>query len=634
MARTLRDVLESQAPEKQSNSNKEVDVSTLANANESNYGGYSSKLSGTAEQRARDLYSLASMLAQEQANEASKDKRYWIDRPTSKKNLRESANAIYQQMLGPDAPADLADWDQNKILGYTDNWVRDLSDWMDDVGGTIGTGIDWAFDNSVGTLAGVIGGDKAGDSVRNWMTGDDLSWIPGAAVDIAALGLSGGALAPVVAARNAVAYSDQFNNALTGVDQITGQELNDQQRSIAGLAGLAGTALSAIPGTAAARGLGKTAAKAAGEAAEKTAKEGVEKAGSELTAATANQSSAIKALQKKYGLSDDAIKELFKDGKLDEEAITRLRGTERAAEKAALANGTKSGSATTTMPTPIKNLIGGINDDDALKAINEAAQQVAERTAAKTAAEETLANAAAAAAARNSAFDNAFGFLKTRMSPKELANNTEIGQALNGTKVNPRSISSIRQAIDAVSGKQAVRNFRADQNLAKQLTNGVTLTEAEQKAAQEAADRVAAASNGRSLGKFGANLGMSLLQNSANLGADSDNLITDSWDLVSDPNRWGTLAELGLLSLVGRRPGYRPSSLSTRGISPNARYGMQGDMFMRALREANPGIDDDSLLELYYMIMEGQTPEKAKKSAETYNTTKQTPKDSSEEGEE
>ena len=170
--------------------------------------------------------------------------------------------------------------------------VEAASDFIDGANETIGTGIDWVWDNTVGNLAGLAGnaigglggfvmGEDAADSARRtgeeWkdaasdlVTPENAAIVSDMAID---LGLSAipGAGIPLVLAKNAVQQSENIAEAFDGYDSVTGEKLDENQRLGRGLGALATLGLSAIPGVGVARNAAKVG-KAADDIAEGAAK--------------------------------------------------------------------------------------------------------------------------------------------------------------------------------------------------------------------------------------------------------------------------------------------------------------------------------------------------------------------------
>lgn len=152
--------------------------------------------------------------------------------------------------------------------------VRTARNAIDDVNETAGYGIDWLWDNTVGNLAGAAGvaGNVGGsilDLIFNDGKGDE--WDPENAFNNAKkmasdlvtpetgaiasdilidLGLSAipGVGIGLAAGKNAIQQSENIYEAISGRDDITGEEIDPLQRGAKGLLGLGSVALSAVPG--------------------------------------------------------------------------------------------------------------------------------------------------------------------------------------------------------------------------------------------------------------------------------------------------------------------------------------------------------------------------------------------------
>ena len=176
------------------------------------------------------------------------------------KNMRELTKHYFQKLGGGDQfNIDYEFGVNNPFMKF----VSDLGDTVEEqVYRPLGDLIDFGFDNTVGNLAGFL--DKGlGDTVKNFATGEDLTWIPSAAADIATWAAPGGAAwkIPALLAKGAVDNSKAINQAMSGRDMSTGEELDPTQRFVNALAGTAGTALTALPGAGVLKGGQRKAAK-------------------------------------------------------------------------------------------------------------------------------------------------------------------------------------------------------------------------------------------------------------------------------------------------------------------------------------------------------------------------------------
>ena len=134
--------------------------------------------------------------------------------------------------------------------------VGGIKSFLDDVTVGAGNGMDWVFDNTIGNLAGLVGGENLGNTFKDAFDGQDLSVIPDIAADIG-LAMIPGAGIPLVAAKNAIQQADNFADALSGRDSVTLENLDGGERLGRGLEALGSTALSAIPGIGQTRNMGK-----------------------------------------------------------------------------------------------------------------------------------------------------------------------------------------------------------------------------------------------------------------------------------------------------------------------------------------------------------------------------------------
>lgn len=143
----------------------------------------------------------------------------------------------------------------------------------------IGTGIDWGVDRFGDLVGAVTGRDDWRQSIQDATTGEDLAIIPSILTDIGLVALTGPVGgAALLGAKGLLQHSDNFQEALTGIDHITGERLTDGQRLANTAAGLGGTALTMLPGMSAAKAGEKLIGKELAEKGGKAAKEGLESA--------------------------------------------------------------------------------------------------------------------------------------------------------------------------------------------------------------------------------------------------------------------------------------------------------------------------------------------------------------------
>lgn len=163
------------------------------------------------------------------------------------RNLRELTKHYFKQLGGSDT------FDVDYQFGMYDPTLKALSDFGDiveeNIYKPIADVIDFGFDNTIGNAAGFINKDL-GDTVKNFASGEDLTWIPSTVADIATWYLPGGAALkiPALLAKGVTDNSKSITQFLSGKDTSTGEDLNSVQRAINGAAGLGGTLLTALPG--------------------------------------------------------------------------------------------------------------------------------------------------------------------------------------------------------------------------------------------------------------------------------------------------------------------------------------------------------------------------------------------------
>lgn len=150
--------------------------------------------------------------------------------------------------------------------------VRTARSVIDDINETAGTGLDWLWDNTAGNLGGLAGVAINGlSSTAGKLFGSDDEFDPEKAFSggkqtvsdlvtpetgaiasdlLIDLGLSAipGVGLGLAAGKNAIQQSENIYEALSGRDDITGEEIDVPQRAAKGLMGIGSTALSVVPG--------------------------------------------------------------------------------------------------------------------------------------------------------------------------------------------------------------------------------------------------------------------------------------------------------------------------------------------------------------------------------------------------
>lgn len=166
----------------------------------------------------------------------------------------------------------------------------------------VGTGIDWGVDRFGDLVGAVTGRDDWKQSIQDATTGEDLAIIPDILEDIGLVALTGPVGgAALLGAKGLLQNTDNFQEALTGIDHITGERLTGGQRLANTAAGLGGTALTMLPGFSAA----KAGRKLIGDEISRSFGEGVSKADEAIKAAEGGKKGLEEA-------ADKAKKELEK----------------------------------------------------------------------------------------------------------------------------------------------------------------------------------------------------------------------------------------------------------------------------------------------------------------------------------
>lgn len=159
----------------------------------------------------------------------------------------------------------------------------------------LGNGADWLFNNTIGNLVGAVGGEEAGNSVKEFMNGEDLQGAIDIGIDIglAALGPAGWA---AMIGKNAIQQSDNIMQGFNGCkDRITREDIGGDRAALSLLEGIGGTALAAVPVLGKIRNVGKLAKAAEGAAPEVVASKSTEP----MSPSTSN---ALRNLAEKTGV--------------------------------------------------------------------------------------------------------------------------------------------------------------------------------------------------------------------------------------------------------------------------------------------------------------------------------------------
>ena len=206
--------------------------------------------------------------------------------PVSAVTARANLNSLADQGVDRIARRDLQNLKQGSVEGYNlpyttayDNPILSGLSWVgdrvDDLNYGLGLGIDTMFDNTVGNFASAIN-PKLGTGVKDFLNADSLANIIDVGSDIGLI-LAGGLPGAAVVAGKALGRNARpINDAIVGIDSVTGEELTGGQRAAKG--GLAGLdlALSMLPG--AGSGVFKAASKGVKDAGlAKAAKDTVDR---------------------------------------------------------------------------------------------------------------------------------------------------------------------------------------------------------------------------------------------------------------------------------------------------------------------------------------------------------------------
>lgn len=189
-----------------------------------------------------------------------------------------------------------------------DDAARGINDFTGAVNTTIGNGMDWIFDNTVGNLAAGAAGKDVGDAVKNWFTGEDLALIPDIASDVALY--ASGVGIPLAVAKGVARSAGDVKDAVTGKDSITLEDLDGDQRFARGAIGGLGVALSALPGIGKVANLAKGASKVSSSAARKEAETAAKKVTEEAEKLKGEYDDSIKNVQEKLREQTDASDKL------------------------------------------------------------------------------------------------------------------------------------------------------------------------------------------------------------------------------------------------------------------------------------------------------------------------------------
>lgn len=386
-----------------------------------------------------------------------------------------------------------------------------LTDAMGAIGGFFdsaanlgGQVIDGAFDATIGNLGSAMG---YGDTWKNWFDANDAAMVADTMID---LGLSAIPYAgiPLAAVKNLSQSGDEIEQAITGRDAVTNEDLTEWSRlgnAVTGGLAIAGSVLPGL-GNARANALGtEVAGKLAGgadeaaEAAAKTAAKGAAKEAAEGAAKTAAGNVSEEAVGEALknvaaGSADDAARATLRT---QEQAIGRaadaehLAAIEAARQRAGFGSGARNVASRLleNAPQPLRN---------AGSAIKGAADKVAEKMpeGARTAAERVSTNIDNVDQAARLLEDNGRNFASTMMRMRGYpgavaeglfpyaANGSRIGRYINQktSKLTEEAAeeaaeklakSSVAKRVAAAPGKMAAPILREGANAAALTGSGL-----------------------------------------------------------------------------------------------------------------------------------------------------------------
>lgn len=182
-------------------------------------------------ENARALYDMARNLTMNQQSKALSESEAKRATDDTLKQLQQAYSGMSgNEDLGDMWTADDFEWDNLNGVSKITNM---LGDGYDAVKTGVGTAVDAIADNTVGNLIGLINSDW-GEGAKNLLNGEDVGDLLSGIADVAAIGLTGGAAAPVIAGKNLLLdNSDMLTRGINGgYDPLAANkseaELNDQ----------------------------------------------------------------------------------------------------------------------------------------------------------------------------------------------------------------------------------------------------------------------------------------------------------------------------------------------------------------------------------------------------------------------
>lgn len=473
--------------------------------------------------------------------------------------------------------------------------------------------IDAGFDNTVGNLVGLVSKD-AGDFVKNIASGEDLSWIPRVAGDVATWAIPGASGLKVAGllGKGLSENARSFNQALSGRDLMTGEKLDDTQRFANALAGTAGTVLTALPGGGILKGSQRKALRSAIPGQRKAMKEAAEAA--EAADKAALDDATRVAAERMFGHGENNLD---------------LLANARALETAGLTD-EQLKAAVNGITRPFDDIVKGIGEVQktapgqpaAIGMLNDLDRQILPMS---------TFDRSIFASGSPEAVDAAEGFL-SRITPQRIWD--RIGS--RGERAVAKATE--RQATKEAEGKAA--KAAADTAAEKTAKDeaGEAVDEAVKAVTEETPVKKGFLSNllggrkkadetvaDKALNKMDVlpgnamMLGNAILQNSAALGSDSNGIVDD----LAALGREGTpMLQMAPVLAAGYIPGVRgrirPSRLRGSAKYPTysplaTNYALRSDILGKQIRDAQQGSTQlsDVDLQLLEQLLKGYTPSSA-----------------------
>ena len=562
-------------------------------------------------------------------------------------NFQRLAQQYYQYLGGEEGGVDFNRTfglpSSNTAAGQLFEGIDAIGSFLDNnVYNPIGKGIDFAFDNTVGNLAGIVGGEELGDKVKNWKTGEDLAWIPSAAIDIGTWLLPGGNVAKAVGlgAKGLVDFRKNFEQGFSGRDQNTGQELNGYQQAANILAGGLGTALGMFPGAGVLKGIERGSMakglKNHSDEVVKKAEDVLSKIDRPERGFKPKKTSTTEGLLDYYGTkdkryqfprwlqNDEAYKnaqgipwqeahlphEFPKQGSPYREPwhdISELGRSYRNPE------GKELFEKFSNSPWPVspgkaqieaggKGLYGRALEN-APKSFKEFGERVNPVTRGREAWQKVL-DSSAKKKAKNAVNGAEENLKKAKDVLKEAENAGDealVGEAKQAVTKMTEALEEAKAAYSNLPGK--------DPKALKDALGDIKNTKAVPKMGY-GPDIL------RNTGLNMLNLG---LQSSAALGSESENIVSDTMNqILNDP-----LSLIGI-GAMGGMPKFWNTRMRNAGFSPLARSSFQADMIAKMIQDANSGqrmLDENDLI-LLNLLLSGQNPKEAAQTFSTYQEKK------------